>query len=118
MTARSAPRIFYGASLGLALAVGALQMFRVRGGFVTNYGADLLGTAWLYALFRQGRTVFQRGKTFGPEMTALLVFAGCAASEFAQRVGALPGRYDPFDLAAYAAATIACYVLDRFIPLA
>ena len=40
-----------------ALAIGALQMFHIRAGFVTNYGADVFGTAWLYGMFRQGRTI-------------------------------------------------------------
>ena len=32
---------FYPATAALALAIGALQMLHVRGGWLTNYGADL-----------------------------------------------------------------------------
>jgi hypothetical protein len=42
-----AGRAFYVMTMTAALCIGALQMFRVRGGFITNYGADLVGTGWL-----------------------------------------------------------------------
>jgi len=101
----------------LALAVGALQMFRVHGGWLTNYGADLFGTAWLYMMFREGRTVFQKGTPMRAVATALFVFAGCAASEFGQRAHVVPGRFDWLDLVAYAAAVAACLALDWTIDL-
>ena len=37
----NAGRVFYNVSMALALAVGALQMFHVRGGLLTDYGAAL-----------------------------------------------------------------------------
>ena len=58
--------VFFYGSMAAALAVGALQMFRVQGGWLTDYGADLFGTAWLYAMFRQGRTIFRRGRPLSP----------------------------------------------------
>ena len=109
-----AARAFYAASMTAALAVGALQMFHVRGGFVTDYGADLAGTAWIYAMFRQGRTVFQRGRGMTPWATAAFVFLGCAASEAGQKIHLVPGRFDALDLAAYAVSVSACYALDRW----
>src|SRR5262245_59753288 len=93
-------------------ARGVLQMARVRG-VVTSYGADVFGTAWLYGMFRQGRTVFQRGRPAGAAAAAGVVFAGCAASEFAQRARLLPGVFDPLDLATYAVSVLVCYALDR-----
>jgi hypothetical protein len=115
MTSRRRPQsgtIFYAAAVLLSLAVGALQMARVHGGWLTDYGADVFGTAWLYALARQGRT-FLRRATMPPWQAAALVFACCAASEFAQRAGVLSGVFDPRDLAAYAATVTACAVLDH-----
>ena len=44
---------------------------------------------------------------------ALLVFAGCAASEFAQGLHVLPGRFDPWDLAAFGFSVVGCYAIDR-----
>lgn len=106
---------FYVGAMGVALAIGALQAFRVRAGWVTNYGADVFGTIWLYAMFRQGRTVFQRGRRLGAGATALVVFAGCAASEFGQRWHVVPGVFDPLDLAAFAVSVGACWLVDRFV---
>ena len=60
-------RLAYAAIMTTALAIGALQMLRVRGGVITDYGADVFGTAWLYAMFRQGRTIFQRGSTMSAQ---------------------------------------------------
>jgi hypothetical protein len=114
-----AGRAFYAINFASSLAVGALQMFRVRGGFLTSYGADIFGTAWLYAMFRQGRTVFQRGRTLPPGAAALGVFAGCAASEFGQRWHVIPGTFDPYDLAAFGASVGLCWLIDRrYGPLA
>jgi hypothetical protein len=108
-----AGRAFYSLCLVLALAVGALQTLRVRGGVITSYGADVFGTAWLYAMFRQGRTVFQRGMTLSPAAAAALVFVGCAASEFAQRWHVMPGTFDPYDLAAFGLSAFGCWAIDR-----
>ena len=122
MRARPIPpagRAFYTISFAASLAIGALQMFGVRGGLLTSYGADVFGTAWLYAMFRQGRTVFQRGRTLRPEAAAIVVFAGCAASELAQRWRLIPGTFDPFDFAAFGVSVVLCGVIDRLCgPLA
>jgi len=111
--------IFYNVSMAAALSIGVLQMYRVRGGLLTDYGADLFGTFWLYAMARQGRTIFQRGRRLSAGSAAGLVFLGCTASEFAQKLHWLPGVFDPFDILTYALAVAACFALDRiFGPLA
>ncbi|HET7041999.1 MAG TPA: hypothetical protein VFI13_08260 [Gemmatimonadales bacterium] len=112
-------RAFFTGAMATALLVGALQMYRVHGGLLTDYGADLFGTAWLYAMVRQGRTVVRRGRILTPEVAAALVFAGCAASEFGQRWHLVPGHFDPMDLLTYALAVVACAFLDRtLLPMA
>ena len=114
-----AGRVFYIASVTTALIVGGLQALRVRGGFVTNYGADIFGTAWLYAIFRQGRVLFQRGRFLSPSATSAIVMAGCVGSEFGQKLRWVPGTFDWLDIAAYVATVLACYVCDtRVKPLA
>jgi hypothetical protein len=113
-----AGRAFYVIAMTASLCIGALQMFHVRGGFITNYGADLVGTAWLYAMFRQGKTLIRRGYIMAPGTTAAFVFLACAASEFAQRLHLIPGTFDPLDILAYAASVLACYGLDRRTVLA
>src|SRR5262245_8352318 len=111
--ATRAGRQFYRISMCLALCIGALQMYRVRAGFVTNYGADLLGTVWLYAMTRLGWTVVQRGRAASAGAAALIVFALCTLSEFAQRWRFLPGRYDPYDILAFGVAVGASLGLER-----
>ena len=96
-----------------ALAIGALQTFHVRAGILTNYGADVFGTAWLYGMFRQGRTIFGRGRAMSAAATAAFVFIGCAVSEFAQALDPVSGVFDPLDLLAFALSVVACYVIDR-----
>jgi hypothetical protein len=99
--------------MAMAMVIGALQMFHVRGGFVTDYGADVLGTAWFYAMLRQGSTVLQRGRRLSPEVTAALVLLGCVGSEFGQQWRMVPGVFDPLDLLAYGVSVLVCYGIDR-----
>src|SRR4051812_48022217 len=61
-----------------ALSVGALQMYHVRGGILTDYGADVFGTAWVYATTRFGKTFIQRGRILGAGASAAIVFLLCA----------------------------------------
>jgi hypothetical protein len=111
----AAGRVFYAGTQATSLAIGLLQMFHVRGGFITSYGADVFGTAWLYAMFRQGTTVLQRGRVFAPEAAAGLVFLGCAASEYGQRLHLVPGTFDPCDLLAFGVTVLVCCGIDRRI---
>src|SRR5262249_45933813 len=115
-TSTRAGRIFYAVAISTALAIGALQMYHVRGGILTNYGADVFGTAWLYAMTRLGRTVIQRGRTAGAGISAGIVFLLCAVSELGQRVHLVPGHYDPYDIVAYAVTAGTCWVIDRVVP--
>jgi hypothetical protein len=96
-----------------ALAIGALQMFRVPAGIVTNYGADVLGTAWLYAMARLGWTVFQRRRPTTAAVAAAVVLALCVLSELGQAIRLVPGHYDPFDIAAFALGIGTCLLLER-----
>ena len=111
--------VFFYGSVAAALSIGALQMFRVRGGVVTNYGADPLGTIGLYAMFRQGRALFQRGRPLSAGGAVVFVFLGCPASEFAQKLHWLPGVYDPLDILTYAPGVTAACACDQLLgPLA
>ena len=106
-------RRFYWGTMVLALAVGGLQMFHVRGGVLTNYGADLFGTAWLYAMTRLGVTVVQRGRVASVATSAVVIFGLCSASKLGQRVGLVPGRYDPYDILTFALAIAGCIGMER-----
>ena len=106
-------RVFYAGATAVALGIGALQMFGVNAGFVTNYGADLFGTAWLYCLCRLGKSWLQRGHKPSAEATAIIIFVLCTASEVGQRLRVVPGIFDPFDILAYGLSVLACYLFDR-----
>jgi hypothetical protein len=104
------------------LGTAALNMLRVRGGFLTNHAADLVVPAWLYVVSRglhspRGRAALIR-RTIGrtPEIAALSLFTASTLTEVSQRYwphGAFPGRFDPLDILAYGCGLAACYVADR-----
>ena len=95
------------------VGIGGLQMYRVDAGFLTNYGADLLAPPYLYLMLRAGRLRLR-------PLTALgVVLGGCCLWELLQRfdlsgtpLAITRGRFDPFDLLAYAVGLLAVYVLD------
>ncbi len=90
----------------------ALQMHHVYGGLLTHYGADVFGTAWIYATTRLVRTIFQRGRIVSPKIAAIVVFALCGASELGQKLHLMPGRHDTYDLLAYALTIAACWLVE------
>src|SRR5438067_8087768 len=111
--------LLFAAMLGTA----ALNMLRVRGGFLTNHAADLVVPAWLYVATRalhsrRGReTRIQRTIGRTPEIAALSLFGASTLTEVSQRYwphGIFAGRFDPLDVLAYACAVGACYVADKF----
>jgi hypothetical protein len=114
-TPTRAGRWFYRIALATALTVGLLQMYHVRAGLLTNYGADVFGTMWLYAMTRLGWTVVQRGRTASPQLSAAIVFFACGASEFGQRLHWVPGYYDPWDVIAFGLSVVASVALERAI---
>ncbi len=105
----------YYSILAISIGIGILQMYRVRAGWITNYGADYFGTIWLYVIFRQGRGPFQKRRAARAVHAAGFVFVGCTASEFAQRVHWLPGVFDPWDIATYAGAVLTALAFERWV---
>lgn len=106
------------------LLTAALNMARVRGGFLTSHAADLATPALLYIVLRRYPPAGRHGgplslrALFGrtPEVAALVVFLGATATELSQRFwphGLFPGTYDPLDIAAYAVSVLVPYVADR-----
>ncbi|MFN0099637.1 MAG: hypothetical protein ACKVS7_13250 [Gemmatimonadaceae bacterium] len=104
------------------LVTAALNMLHVRGGFLTNHTADLVAPAWLYVVFRGfysvhgRRTRLQRmfGRT--PEITALSLFVASTLTEVSQLYwprGIFAGRFDVWDILAYAVGLAACFLADK-----
>lgn len=107
------------------LGTAALNMLQVRGGFLTNYAADLVVPAWLYVAARglhspRGReTLIQRTIGRTPEIAALSLFTASTLTEISQRYwphGIFSGRFDLLDVLAYACGLAACYVGDKLSP--
>lgn len=104
------------------LVTAALNMLHVRGGFLTNHAADLVAPAWLYVVFRglysvRGRhTLLQRTLGRTPERAALSLFIASTLTEITQFYwprGIFPGRFDAWDIFAYAFGLAACYWADK-----
>jgi hypothetical protein len=116
-------RLAYWGLFAVWIGCGILVMnrIRIRCGFLTNYGADLTQPAWLYIVVRgldgYGREIWVV-RTFGtrPEKAALVIFVAGALTEVSQRywpVGLFAGRFDPFDILAFAVGIGVCYLFDK-----
>ncbi len=106
------------------LLTAALNLCRIRGGFLTNHTADLTVPALLYIVTRRYppssvRAAPMRLRQFfgySPEVAAFLIFGGSTATELSQRFwphGIFRGTYDPLDLIAYGVSVAIPYVADR-----
>jgi len=110
--------------MGLALFSVALQMNEVRGGFLTNYLADLAGPVWLYGTLRLDKTIlrFIVPWTRSPLFAALFVFSVgtawevCQAFDFKGTVlNITHGRFDPLDIAAFALGASISFFVDKIV---
>jgi hypothetical protein len=98
-----------------------LDMNHIRGGFLTNYGADLTLPPWLYIVIRSldnpKRASWLRrylGRT--PELATGVLFLASAATEISQYFwpkGLFPGSFDLLDILAYATGLAVCYICDN-----
>ncbi len=116
-------RLLYYAVTAAALGIGLLQARGIAGGFVTNYGADLVGPAWLYLPIRLGRSpVSLLTKHIPPpSIVGAVLFMACVAWEVCQLfdlsgtpLGLTRGRFDPLDIVSYAASLAACVAIDTW----
>lgn len=110
----------------LAWIVGALlNMYRVKGGFFTNYLSDLAFPPWFYIYIRglnKKQSTLPRlaivGDWFGQKPTRAFVsiFLVGVFSEFKTLYwpgGIITGTFDPYDILAYFIGLFTCYILDR-----
>jgi len=105
------------------IATAALNMAHVSAGFLTNHAADLVVPALLYVMTRglaeqrSRPTLLQRWCGGTPERAAVVICLASAATEISQYYwpkGVFRGRFDPLDLAAYAAGIACCYIGDKW----
>jgi|GEM_PF-2090561 len=116
-------RLYYG-GFTVAIFAVALQMGGVRGGFLTNYLADIAGPIWMYGALRLRATLLNRiyKPTPSPVFTALFVFLVgtvweiCQAFDLSGTILAITrGRFDPFDIVAYGVSLAACVAVDGYV---
>ncbi len=88
-------------------------------GWLTSYGADVLGTAWIWWGWR--RTVFARARA-PAEATVVTVLLLGVVWEWCQRfdlsgtiLSGTQGTFDPWDIVAYAVTLAGCYALERLL---
>ncbi len=93
-----------------ALAVGALQMYRVDAGALTSWGADVFGPIAIYGSLRTGGSIARWFSKTPPSpwLSATIVLTGCFAWELCQLydldgtlLAITRGQFDPLDLGAY-----------------
>jgi len=115
--------IVYWALWAAFVMTAALNMLHMRAGFLTNYTADLVVPALLYVMLRgvadrdPRPTLLRRWFGRTPERAGTVVFLASAGTEWSQRNwprGVFSGRYDPWDIAAFALGIVLCYVCDKW----
>ena len=125
MSRRQGWQIAHYALFAATIGTGALNMLRVRGGFLTNHLADVAVPAWLYIASRGlhsrslRRTFIQRTIGRTPPAAALILFVASTCTEVSQYFwphGLFPGRFDPLDVAAYGVGLAACLLAERRWP--
>ena len=105
---------------GLFIAIGLMQMAKLRWGWVTSYGADVVCPALLYVISRDGQSLsrYLWMPKDEPNRIAIGIFLLSAMWEVAQGIGWLRGTFDPWDLLAYAIGVAVPWWLDTRFSLA
>jgi hypothetical protein len=103
------------------ILVGLLQMFKVKGGIITNYVADIIAPVMLYYSSRKNKTVlsklFKQG--LNEKQAFLLIWILCIAWELLQKfdLSGTPltitrGTFDLMDILVYTLTLLICYYFD------
>jgi hypothetical protein len=100
------------------VCIGYLQSHHINAGFLTSYGADIIGPIWAYSGLRQLK-IIKRDRP-SPEFAAIFVFVACFLWEWSQRydmsgtvLGITGGVFDPYDVLSYAGSLLGAYVVDK-----
>jgi len=103
------------------IEVAFFQMLKVRGGFITNYGADIIAPLMLYYLIRTNRSILVRFLKHTPttKQTLILILAPCLLWEISQKFDFsdtllffTKGTFDGWDIVAYTVTLSICYYID------
>ncbi|MCA9734928.1 MAG: hypothetical protein H6696_16970 [Deferribacteres bacterium] len=100
-----------------------LGVNHINAGLITSYGADISIPAWLYISLRSldnpkrqphVYNIFRRS----PGITATILFFASTLTEVSQYFwpkGIFTGRFDYFDILAYAIGVGICYYFDKLL---
>jgi hypothetical protein len=103
------------------VVVALLQMWKVRGGFITNYGADSIAPLMLYYSARTNKTLLTKlvKRTPSETQTFFTLWFLCVLWEIAQKfdfsgtvLAITRGTFDPWDILTYTLSLLICYYLD------
>lgn len=96
------------------ITIALLQIFKVRGGFITNYGADIIAPVMLYYWTRTNRGLFSKlsEKGLNEKQTLILLWALCILWETRQYFDLSTGTIDAWDILTYSLTLFICYYLD------
>jgi hypothetical protein len=98
----------------------AMNMWHVHGGFLTNYLADLTFPLWYYIVIRGQTTTGKKTpfllRWFGVSAgrAAISILLSGVIYEIGQLYKIIPGTFDLWDIAAYAAGLLVCYACEKW----
>ena len=103
------------------VVVALLQMWKVKGGFITNFGADIIAPAMLYYSARTNKTLLSKlfNRTLSEIQTFLALWLLCVLWEIVQKfdfsgtvLTITKGTFDPWDILTYTFTLLICFYLD------
>lgn len=99
----------------VVFVVIGLQYLNVRAGPLTNWGGDFFGSMAVYGTLRTGgrRSNWLARMRPSPLWSAAIVLVGCIAWELGQISHVIPGRYDPWDIAAYVLGVAVVFTAEK-----
>ena len=100
----------------VAMVVGLAAENYPRPGFWGSYVFDIAGPVWAYIICRglHSRPPRPLWRQFTPEVAAAFLIGFCFLLEGGQYLGLYRGRFDAYDLVAYVAGVLPCYVADKW----
>ncbi len=102
----------------VAFVVGLAAESNPRTGFWGSYVFDIAGPIWAYILVRglhSSNPTFLLRRHFTPEGAVAFVIGFCFLLELGQYFGLYHGRFDPYDLVAFVAGALPCYIADKYL---
>jgi hypothetical protein len=103
------------------VVVALLQMWNMRAGFISNYGADCIAPLMLYYSARTNKTLLSKlfKRTPNELQTFLTLWFLCVLWEISQKFDLshtilfmTRGTFDPWDILTYTLTLLICFYMD------